>query len=145
MDRALAESNARDILGEIASRGTAADWTAALDAAVTPDLAGRWPTAVDWVPTYDPYWTAAEVVDALALRALTVANVTKWTSEGTSVETQAVDYVTLAAKLRAKSSIPVSPTNVVALGISQDNGSGYDTRSGSWPDSNGPSIVGNWS
>jgi hypothetical protein len=145
MDRALAEVDARQILGALADKATAEDWTDALDASVMPDQAGRWPNSAGWVPSCDPFWTAAQIADTLALRAMTVAQVTKWTSEGTSVETQAADLVTLAASLRARSSIPVESANLIALGVTQDAGVKYDPRSGSWPNTGDGAIVGNWS
>lgn len=144
MDRALAEAAARNLLGDLASQGTVDDWDAAFAASVTPDLAGRWPTHVDWVPSYDFYWVAAEVADALALRAMTVANVVRWTSEGTSVETKPAELVELAAKLRTRSSIPTEAVNLVGLATTAPAG-GYDPRSGSWPGTGSPGVVGNWS
>ena len=98
---------------------TAEDWSDAVAMAVTVDADGNLPFADDWTATYEPYWTAAQAADMLAVRASLTGRVTKFTSENTTIETAAPDWGAAAQKLRAQ-----SPITALIAGVAGGQGFG---------------------
>jgi len=119
----------------------------AVDNAAVPDAAGRLPGADDWVPTYEPYWAAAEAVTALAIRAAATPSLTKVTAEGATFERQAPSWWAAAEALRARSPLARAIRAATGgLGITHVEGeTGYDTTAQTWPDATLSGAIGNWS
>lgn len=147
MDKPTAIDTVKGLVGDhAASLLTAEDLTHAVDQAAVPDTAGRLPGADDWVPTYEPYWAAAEAVTALAIRALAAPKLTKVTAEGAAFERAGPAWWGAAEALRAKS--PIARAIRAATGglgaLYVDGGTGYDTTAQTWPDGALGGVIGNW-
>lgn len=74
---------------------------AALRQALIPDTAGVWPGKPDYVPTYDVYFAAANIVGFLQAQPVIRSS----SSEGTSVAVDAPNWTGLLAWLRTMSPI----------------------------------------
>ena len=144
MDATAAMIAATNALGALSESVTADDWKAALSASVIPDTANRWPNTDGWVASHDAWWLAAEAVNALALRAMGTGVVTKWQSEGTTVESTPADLFAMARAFRAKSTVPQSAELFTAVAVLGD-ATGYDPRSQAWAGERRTPVLGNWS
>lgn len=143
MDRATVEARVREIVGDLAD---GVDLDVAAAASVIPDAAGRLPGAEGYVPTYDEFWMAAEVVDAQLVRGMSRGTVTRWSSEGTTMEVQPADLSALAYNLRTRSRIFALAQALDRLGVIEVPGHQHGTpRSASdWTEGYGR-VIGNWS
>lgn len=132
MDAAEARAAAEEILGsDLAGQVADSDWERALAASVTVDPDGRLPGDDDWVASYEPYWLAAEVVEAVALRQVGAGGgITKFTSEGASFEMTAPNLTGLAGRLRAKSPLSALAGEGVGWIDVPRSPLGYEPRSG---------------
>ena len=132
MDRESALQRALDVIGsDLAAQLDPTDYGPAADASVTIDQGGRLPGDPNWVPSFEPYWLAAELVDTVALRSHG-GSVEQFTSEGSTFKLAAPNLGQLAAQLRAKS--PLSALVGETSYIEVDNrGFNYVPRSGKWP------------
>lgn len=96
MDQTQAIAEAQAIIGpSAAALLTGTDWTLA---------AGKAPTATDakGAAVFDPWLVAAEAADLLGIRSQGNGGVTKYTSEGTTIERSTAQWFDMAASLRAK-------------------------------------------
>ena len=118
----------------------------AVDQAAIPDATGAMPGATGWLPTFEPYWAAAEAVTLLAVRAATAPTLTKVTAEGATFERRPPNWWTAAETLRAQSPLARAIRAATGgLGIIQiDGGAGYDTTAQTWPDGDRRGVIGNW-
>lgn len=82
---------------------------AALAGALIPDAAGVWPGAVDYVPTYDVYFAALNLLGFLQAQPV----VRQSSSEGTSVAVDAPNWTALATYYRGMSVIVQATGNGV--------------------------------
>jgi len=73
----------------------------ALAMSQVPDAAGVWPGQPDYVPTYDIYWAAINLVGFLAAQPVIRSS----SSEGTSISVDAPDWGALLAYYRGMSTI----------------------------------------
>lgn len=106
----------------------------ALDGAVVPDAEGRYPGTPGYVPTYDAYYAALNLLPLLQAQPI----VTAASSEGTSISATPPDWAALATFYRSLSAIVASNGNSV-LGILPIPGGPHVKRvdmSGRW-DTNG--------
>ena len=147
MDKLTAIDTVKRLVGDHAtSLLTPEDLVFAVDQAAVPDAAGRPPDADGWVPTYEPYWAAAEAVTALAIRAQTTPTLTKVTAEGATFDRLPPNWWAAAEQLRAKS--PIARAIRAATGglgtLYVDGGTGYDTTAQTWPDGEVGGVIGNW-
>lgn len=104
MDKLLAVMEAKRLVGPTAAgQLSETDWEAAVSQAVTVDRLGRLPSDAEWLPSYEPIWTAAVAVDTLALRADLAGGLLKFSSEGAAFEYRQVDLHDTARRLYAQS------------------------------------------
>lgn len=143
MDRVEAETTVRRLVGDHVAPLIVGDLDTALDRARTPDVSGHAPTDLGWLPSYDPYWAAAEAVTMLATRTLGNQEVTRFTAEGATFDLTPPRLWELAAQLRSQSSI-ASYAETGPLGVIEiDTSTGYTPRSGGWPRTTRPDL--DWS
>lgn len=145
MDRVTALSAAESMVGEMLPSDTPAV-DALLARSVIPDQAGRWPGQTGWTPSYDPNWLAAEAVQVHFIKSMADGTVTRWTSEGTTMESTPADLAGMVAALRARSIIATqSPATLGVLDVERTDGPHFIPRSGSRPYGDAGGIIGNWS
>ena len=142
-DRVTAVETAKGLIGELWPADQAMVDTI-LARSVMPDIRGCLPYATGWAPAYDPYWLAAEAVQLAQLAAMRAGTITRWTSEGTTVESQPADLAGLAASLRSQSYIAkVSEGRLDTL--SAEHPRGYAVPRSADDQTAGPRVIGNWS
>lgn len=130
MDRTEAQTAAEGILGALATQTDADTWERALDASVTVDPAGRLPDHEDWEPTFEPYWAAAEVAEALSLHAMGAGGVAEFTSEGATFKMAQPQLAALAQRLRGKSPLSALTGSGIGWVDVERSPLGYGHRSG---------------
>ena len=112
MNKLLAVMEAKRAVGSTAAgQLSETDWEAAVSQAVTVDEAGRLPSDTEWLPSYEPIWTAAVAVDMLALRADLAGGLLKFSSEGAAFEYRQIDLHDTARKLYAQSPLAALATS----------------------------------
>lgn len=105
MDRASTITAVGGMLGDLAADVTEATWDVVLARSVIPDTAERMPGTAGYVDSYDPDWAAAELVSTLFDQTLATGVVTKWSSEGTTMEATPAALAELEQRLRSRSVI----------------------------------------
>lgn len=106
MDLDEATTAAKALIGPIADLVTAEQWASSAATSLVPDEEKRLPGSTGYAPTYEPYWLAAEVIEAYAItQQLGGGALTSFTSEGASFQFVSADLFELAGKLRSKSPI----------------------------------------
>ncbi len=121
MDQETAITEAKQLVGdEIAEQLDAKDWEGVAARAVTFDEARNRPGHPDWVPSYDPYWLAAEAVTRLAIRTVGTGGALEgFTSEGSTFKFSTGNLWAMASALRGMS--PLSKLSG-GLGVIQVDG-----------------------
>lgn len=133
MDRAATITAVGEILGVFAEDVPAATWDQVLARSVLPDDAGSWPGTTGYVDNYDPDWAAAELVAVKLLQSMTTDRLVEWSSEGSRFKSTPAQLTALEAQLRARSIIAkYAPNTLERLDLPAPY-SGYDLRSGGWP------------
>ena len=133
MDRADTIAAVGGILGTFTDGVSDATWDQVLARSVLPDDAGVWPGAAGYVNNYDPDWAAAELVAVKLLQAMTTDTLVEWSSEGSRFKSTPAELTALEAQLRARSIIAAYvPNTMERLELPRPR-SGYDPRSGGWP------------
>lgn len=105
MDKETAITEAQHLTGkEIAGQLDTKDWEGAAERAVTFDEDRRRPGHPEWVPSFDPYWLAAEAVTRLATRTIgSGGQLEGFRSEGSSFQFSTGNLWAMADALRAQS------------------------------------------
>ena len=135
MDRADTITAVGGILGDTFTEGTTdATWDQVLARSVLPDDAGRWPGSSGYVDNYDPDWAAAELVAVRLLQAMTTDTLVEWSSEGSRFKSTPAELSALEQQLRGRSIIATYLPNTLERLDLPRAGTGYDPRSGGWPD-----------
>ncbi len=130
MNKTEAIAEAIRILGAVVTPLTDTDWGAAAEQAALPDSAGRLPGATGWEPTFCPWWTAAEAVAVLQLRAQGADRVKEFTADGARFAKDPADLPGLIATLRSRSPIAQLAAQDAGFGvIDVQGGLGYDPTS----------------
>lgn len=132
MNEQEAMQRVRDLLGAAASTLTDTDLTHAVRQAVTVDAAGRLPYTEGWIPTYEPFWAAGVAAQMLATRAAMNGGVTRWTSEGTTVERSVPDFDSAARWFFAQSPLTALAAGTKVSHIDVPTHGDYDPLSQGW-------------
>ena len=86
----------------------------ALEGSLIPDKNGVWPSKVGYIPTYDYYYAAMNLVVYLRSQP----QVTSTSSEGTSVTTTVANWDSLMIWLKSKSAIVLASGDSVITPVS---------------------------
>lgn len=144
MDRAATITTVGGILGTFAEAVPDATWDQVLARSVLPDDAGRWPGTTGYVNNYDPDWAAAELVAVKLLQAMTTDTLVEWSSEGSRFKSTPAELSALEQQLRRRSIIAAYlPDTLERLDLPAGDGTGYDPRSGAWPNRSRLGVVTN--
>ena len=143
MDRAATITAVGGILGVFAEDVPDATWDQVLARSVLPDDAGRWPGTTGYVDNYDPDWAAAELVAVKLLQTMTTDTLVEWSSEGSRFKSTPAELSALEKQLRARSIIAVYLPNTLERLDLPGVSTGYDPRSGGWPDRSRLGVITN--
>ena len=143
MDRAATITAVGGILGVFAEDVPDATWDQVLARSALPDDAGRWPGTTGYVDNYDPDWAAAELVAVKLLQTMTTDTLVEWSSEGSRFKSTPAELSALEQQLRDRSIIAVYLPNTLERLDLPRAGTGYDPRSGGWPDRNRLGVITN--
>lgn len=145
MDRPGTIEAVGGILGTLADGVSASTWDYVLGRSVIPDDAGRQPGADAYVNNYDPDWAAAELVAVKLLQTMGTTQLVEWSSEGSRFKSNPAELAALESRLRERSLIGRVLGNTLTKVDVITEGTGYDPRSGAWPDRRRLGVIGNWS
>ena len=146
MDQALARNALAELVQARTTQPVLTDdqLDAALAASLVPDTAGIWPGGDGYVQTWDLWWAAAETAVTRSELAAMQPVVKRWSSEGTTVERVAPNWLALARQYRSRS--PLGAQTGAFAEIVVGGGIEYTPRSA---DAHGASrqrgVIGNWS
>ena len=143
MDRPNTIAAVGGILGTFTDGVDDATWDRVLERSVLPDDAGRWPGTTGYVDNYDPDWAAAELVAVKLLQTMTTDTLVEWSSEGSRFKSTPAELTALEAQLRARSIIAKYAPNTLERLDLPGVSTGYDPRSGGWPDRSRLGVITN--
>lgn len=143
MDRPNTIAAVGGILGTFTDGVDDATWDRVLERSVLPDDAGVWPGGTGYVDNYDPDWAAAELVAAKLLQTMTTDTLVEWSSEGSRFKSTPAQLTALEAQLRARSIIAKYAPNTLERLDLPGVSTGYDPRSGGWPDRSRLGVITN--
>lgn len=124
-DPAAAVARAQQLVGSVvASFLTDAEWTATAEGALLWDADGRLPGADGYVPTYEPYWLAADAAGMVATRRAGEDTTTALSVGGDSITVKPADLRIVEQGLRQRSPLwAYANAQAPALGVVRVDGS----------------------